>query len=453
MDQVNRMKIVVFICLCVLFLVPFMNWADSDKTMDNTLDSETIIEEEKDEPDWEHMDPAFNLAIGTTGGILFPLGSYIDQIEPYALSNLHLYWNLKSVNHFLLRFDLDFYPMIVEIPISNLVLNFGAAVCPTLHFNFHKGFSFVTSVGIGTAFAYGTSNPLDMGQFVIYPYMKTDAGIEYELERIPLYFYLSGQVIWTIDLQRSLASMGIIAGIGFRIFDQSILAQRRQGIQVESIELKSLYGALYAKYNELPIGSITIKNSTERSLEHINVDFFVSTYMDNPKTSQSIPELKAGQSLEVDLFAVFNQKVLGITEDNLVLSKITVHYEDRGKDKELVLSKEVLLHNRNAMTWTDFKKLGSFVTLNDEPVRAFARGVKNLLQTLKPTIQESVVAAAEIYTALTQYGIQYIADPNTPFAKFSQNAEMIDTINYPRETLLYKSGDCDDLTLLYCALL
>ena len=47
----------------------------------------------------------------------------------------------------------------------------------------------------------------------------------------------------------------------------------------------------------------------------------------------------------------------------------------------------------------------------------------------------------------------YVIDPKTPFAEFSKDKLAIDFLQFPRQTLAYTAGDCDDLSILYSALL
>ena len=64
-----------------------------------------------------------------------------------------------------------------------------------------------------------------------------------------------------------------------------------------------------------------------------------------------------------------------------------------------------------------------------------------------------MLQAAVLFEALKQHGVRYVADPNTPYARVSADASAIDHIQYPGQVLRKKGGDCDDLTVLYCALL
>jgi tetratricopeptide (TPR) repeat protein len=49
--------------------------------------------------------------------------------------------------------------------------------------------------------------------------------------------------------------------------------------------------------------------------------------------------------------------------------------------------------------------------------------------------------------------MSYITNPLTPYAVVSKDKLAVDTLKFPRQTLEYRSGDCSDLSLLYCALM
>ena len=61
--------------------------------------------------------------------------------------------------------------------------------------------------------------------------------------------------------------------------------------------------------------------------------------------------------------------------------------------------------------------------------------------------------AAAYFDTLGAAGITYVSDPTAPFNYFDGNAEAVDYIAYPAETLGRKTGDCDDLTALYSSML
>ena len=58
-----------------------------------------------------------------------------------------------------------------------------------------------------------------------------------------------------------------------------------------------------------------------------------------------------------------------------------------------------------------------------------------------------------LFEALSAHGIQYAADASTPCARIRGDRSAVDHVQYPRELLQSRLGDCDDCTVLYCSLL
>jgi len=95
-------------------------------------------------------------------------------------------------------------------------------------------------------------------------------------------------------------------------------------------------------------------------------------------------------------------------------------------------------------------KVGSFVTAKDPVVTDFTRAVIQPYVDTYPNLPKSIVYARVIYDALGILGVSYIVDP-TPFHEFSENTAIVDYTQYPREVLTRKSGDCDDLSMMFAA--
>jgi tetratricopeptide (TPR) repeat protein len=61
--------------------------------------------------------------------------------------------------------------------------------------------------------------------------------------------------------------------------------------------------------------------------------------------------------------------------------------------------------------------------------------------------------AMGVFEAMRLYGMMYVVDPTLPYDKVADQMGTVDFLQFPRETLLYTTGDCDDLTILFCSLL
>jgi tetratricopeptide (TPR) repeat protein len=95
------------------------------------------------------------------------------------------------------------------------------------------------------------------------------------------------------------------------------------------------------------------------------------------------------------------------------------------------------------------------VTARDPTVLLYARNVTSVVRERvnSKAINENFRTAVGLFESLGVYGISYVPDNKTPFTESYQNKQTIDYLQFPAQTLYYKGGDCDDLSILYAALL
>ncbi|MBT3271522.1 MAG: transglutaminase domain-containing protein, partial [Spirochaetales bacterium] len=70
-----------------------------------------------------------------------------------------------------------------------------------------------------------------------------------------------------------------------------------------------------------------------------------------------------------------------------------------------------------------------------------------------PALNSNLLLALAIHEAITLYAIRYVIDPSSSYKQPSGKNAAFDYLQFPRQTLEYKAGDCDDLSILYTALL
>jgi hypothetical protein len=94
------------------------------------------------------------------------------------------------------------------------------------------------------------------------------------------------------------------------------------------------------------------------------------------------------------------------------------------------------------------------VSARDPAARLFARYAASVADGLSSEgLPRNVWYAAALFEALAAYGINYVIDPASSFIEMSEVASALDSLNYPYQTLYYRGGDCDDLSILYCSML
>jgi tetratricopeptide (TPR) repeat protein len=230
---------------------------------------------------------------------------------------------------------------------------------------------------------------------------------------------------------------------------------RTRPVEIYQMELDEVFPMLLKHYDTTPLGKVTLVNTGNLDVQDLSVRFFVSRYMDEPKECPAPEGLRAGETVDVGLFALFSPEVLNITEDNTKASaKVLVSYTQQGKTYTQESVGSMSFFNRNAIVWDDDRKAAAYVTAKDPVVLEVSNNVFSWIRGIIPRgFDRSLGAAMAVHEILGMYGIAYVIDPNTPFEDIHQNKEAVDYLKFPRQTLAYGAGDCDDLSILYSALL
>lgn len=227
-----------------------------------------------------------------------------------------------------------------------------------------------------------------------------------------------------------------------------------KGLTIDNLAFENVFPIFQAYYDDHPIGRFTLMNTGKTPVTDVTVSFIVKEYMDAAKKCASIPELKAGESKSVDLYALFKAAILDITEPTKVAAEISVTYTQDGKAVSQNEAETLRIYDRNAMMWDDNRKAAAFVTAKEPAILVFSNNVNALIKPkLNRSVDRNLQTAIAFHDALRLYGISYVSNPLTSYAVVSKDKLAVDTLKFPRQTFEYKSGDCSDLTLLYCALM
>lgn len=237
--------------------------------------------------------------------------------------------------------------------------------------------------------------------------------------------------------------------------DQDKTADSKQmSIKIDKISLQNLYPSLMHYYRKNPCGSVTITNTLKKPIKDIVASIFIMRYMDLPTETEAIPQVKPGESVTINLFVELNQQIFDLEEDLPKQAKIQVSYHVDGEDYSVSKGKGLIIYRRTALSWDDSGKLASFIMPNDEIVSNFSLKVAGK-DTTSPAykLSKKFFRGMKICDALGVYEINYVEDPDSPLSKAIGKEEIVDTVRFPRRTLMLKSGDCDDSTALLASLL
>ncbi len=242
-------------------------------------------------------------------------------------------------------------------------------------------------------------------------------------------------------------------GIGLWIVPGEMLRSRGR-VEVEEVDVEPIFPVLRSWYDDEPLGSVTIRNREDGPIDQVEVYFQVPDYMGGQRLTMSTPRIGAGEAVEVPLYAVFDERVLTLTENSSSVAEVTVEYSYYGAELTARETFPIRIYHRNTMTWVDDRRAAAFVSPTDPAALWFARSAGSVARDrLRVDLPRNMQVALSIFEALRLYGLNYVIDPNSSYIELSQNASAIDFLQYPGETLTYRGGDCDDLSILYASLL
>ncbi len=251
---------------------------------------------------------------------------------------------------------------------------------------------------------------------------------------------------------------GFIFGIGFsghfrfgRDPDSPLAIIRN--IRFENVEMPPVFAAMQSYYVKNPVGKVSVTNTEKQSIRDVSVSFFQNGYMDSPTLSATLPEMKGGETVTIPLLASFNSEVFSTEGITPLTGEVIITYTSGGRAAEQKQSISYDLHDKTALTWDDDRKVAAFITPADSALRNYTSFIRQACkEATVPGFSSRLQEAMQIYNALTLIGCLYQVDPRSPFTEVQENPMVVDSISLPRDTLKRITGDCDDLTVLYCSL-
>lgn len=234
------------------------------------------------------------------------------------------------------------------------------------------------------------------------------------------------------------------------------IAKNQPPLNIVELRINEVFPSLYKNYGDIslqPVGEIVLANNTPLPITPNQIMFSVKGYMDEA-TIQTAGSLVGFSNTTFKLAALFNESLLELTEDKTVQATVVIKYTDKGEEKTATKTVPFLIHGRNAITWKDKRRLAAFVSTNTEVIIDYVKTVNVQLRNA-PTygLNKQILQAMKLYTALNKSDFTYTPDPEQSFALVTTQTDILDFLQFPAETLVRKSGDCDDLVAVSAGLL
>jgi hypothetical protein len=282
-------------------------------------------------------------------------------------------------------------------------------------------------------------------------------GLEAAFHLLPaLSLYAGGEYRFHAFSDAGLNTFNFMVGIRLNL---SELMRGEARVRGEKIEQRRVFPVSWAWYQDNPAATVRITNHEPNTVTDVNLSLFMDRYMGQPELFAVIPRLAPGESAELPVTALFNEVMLSLTETVNANGQVMMSYRSLGARKETDFPIQMPIYHRNALSWDDDRRAASFVSPRDPAARLFARYIASIADRMSEdalpgnSLPRHVRYAAALFEALAAYGIIYVIDPASSFVELSEDASAVDSLNYPYQTLYYRGGDCDDLSILDCSLL
>jgi hypothetical protein len=256
------------------------------------------------------------------------------------------------------------------------------------------------------------------------------------------YAYKSGDTLYT----------GIFAGISAQISFE--FGASADNVEAELIQDDPVFPVFLGLYKQNSIGALHITNNESAEIRNVSVSFRAGNYTASKFLCGTIPELAKRRRVEIPLYADFSALLLNFSENGRISGELTIRYEILGAVREATQTVVLTVYNRNSFRWTDPAALAVFVSPTSAEVLDFSKYIIGLARNnLRTGLNQNMQIAIHLFEGLRVGGIRASGDRQTPYAAFHKDTAQVDYVQFPFQTLAYRSGDTDDLGLLYAALL
>jgi len=225
---------------------------------------------------------------------------------------------------------------------------------------------------------------------------------------------------------------------------------------IGDVLVNEIYPSFYKNYSnvhQLPAGEFIVTNNTDEIITPLSITVYCPDVMSSPTQVNAVP-VSARSNWVIRFPALFTDAILENTEARNLQLEVTLTYSYQGVEQSVRKSGSFVLNSRNAILWSDKRRMASFIAPGSEMLVDYNKRAEQVFKGMpKFGINRSVLKAGQLYTLLNRSELTYSSDPNQGYASLSYRTEVKDFLQFPLETMMRKGGDCDDLVALYAALL
>ncbi|MCR4952661.1 MAG: tetratricopeptide repeat protein [Treponema sp.] len=245
---------------------------------------------------------------------------------------------------------------------------------------------------------------------------------------------------------------GLTAGVGINF---KLDTKKSSGKIEATVDYpESVFPLLYTIYKDNPIGTITINNNETAEIRNVVVKFRSEGYTASELECGRIKMIHKHRSENLDFIADLNDKILRFSESGQISGELVVEYELLGDKRTSVIPVTVPVYNRNSVRWFDATMISSFVSTNSQEILEFSKYIVGVARNhVRSGLNRNLQFAMYVFEGISSSGIAYEDTSDTPYDTVHLDPQILDYVQYPYQTLAYRSGDKDDVGILFMSML
>jgi tetratricopeptide (TPR) repeat protein len=242
---------------------------------------------------------------------------------------------------------------------------------------------------------------------------------------------------------------GLYAGL--RVQFTINIGRTGSGIELDFVQDDVVYPSLMFLYQEAPVGTLGIVNHEDAELRNVEVRFRAGEHTSSEFICGTIPHISRERRESLPLLADFSPKLMDFTENGRIAGEVVIRYSYLGTSRESVQSVVLRIAHRNSVPLGDSEALASLVSPNAPEILEYAKHVVGMARgQSRRGVNKKLEHAIWLFEGLLAAGLrgEEAASPDA-----SASSDPLEELQYPAQTLAYRSGSATDIGLAYAAAL
>jgi hypothetical protein len=243
---------------------------------------------------------------------------------------------------------------------------------------------------------------------------------------------------------------GFFAGLSAQLIFET--GDRNDGILVELLQEEPVFPIFRSLYRQNQIGVLRVSNNESAEVRNLSVSFRAGDYTSSQFLCGTIPSLGKRGTTELPLYGDFSSVLFDFAENGRISGDLIIRYEILGTERTITGNVVVSVFNRNSFRWMDPAALAVFVSPTAPETLDYSKYIVGMARNrMRTGLNQNMQYAMYLYEGLRAGGVSLSQDAQTPYSEFRRETSRVDTIQFPFQTLAYRSGDLDELGLLCAA--